>query len=57
MLIVISVRGENDRLIEIAREAKALAVDLVKLNETDVLKTQVTGPQRIGYNQIVTCKF
>lgn len=34
-----------------------LAADLVKLNETDVIKNQVTGRQRIGYNQVVTCKF
>ncbi len=34
-----------------------LAVDLVKLNEQDVLAEHVTGSQKIGYNQIVNCKF
>lgn len=34
-----------------------LAVDLVKLNEQDVLTEHVTGSQKIGYNQIVNCKF
>ena len=34
-----------------------LAVDVVKLNETDVLSRHVTGVQWVGYNQIFTCKF
>lgn len=34
-----------------------LAVDLVKLNERDVLKERLTGSLRIGYNQIINCKF
>lgn len=34
-----------------------LAVDVVKLNETDVLSGHVTGVQWVGYNHIFTCKF
>ncbi len=49
--------GQGEASLKLEDGDGDLAVDIVKLNEADVLRAHETGRQKIGYNQILTCKF